>query len=74
LSFGFVGLSAGSHYAEPRVSMDGTELRAPIKPGLPGAPDMQSDATAHNNFRKCQELLAIARSHYCAHNTGVTFG
>jgi hypothetical protein len=32
LPFRFMGLSAGSHYAEPRVSIDGTELRAPIEP------------------------------------------
>lgn len=28
----FIGLPAGNHYAEPRVSIDGTELRAPIEP------------------------------------------
>lgn len=32
LPFRFVGLAAGNHYAEPRVSIDGTELRAPIEP------------------------------------------
>lgn len=32
LPFRFRGLAAGSHYAEPRVSADGTELRAPIEP------------------------------------------
>lgn len=32
LPFRFIGLTAGNHYAEPRVSMDGTELRAPIEP------------------------------------------
>lgn len=32
LPFRFVGLAAGSHPAEPRVSVDGTELRAPIEP------------------------------------------
>lgn len=32
LPFRFVGLAAGNHYAEPRVSADGTELRAPIEP------------------------------------------
>lgn len=34
LAFRFIGLAAGNHYAEPRVSMDGTELRAPIEPAL----------------------------------------
>ena len=32
LPFRFVGLPAGNHYAEPRVSIDGTELRAPMEP------------------------------------------
>lgn len=32
LPFRFVGMAAGNHYAEPRVSVDGTELRAPIEP------------------------------------------
>jgi hypothetical protein len=32
LKFRFVGLPAGSHFAEPRVSVDGLELRAPIEP------------------------------------------
>ena len=32
LPFRFIGLAAGSHYAEPRVSIDGKELRAPIEP------------------------------------------
>jgi hypothetical protein len=32
LPFRFIGLPAGSHHAEPRVSVDGTELRAPIEP------------------------------------------
>lgn len=32
LPFRFRGLAAGSHYAEPRVSVDGTELRAPLEP------------------------------------------
>lgn len=32
LPFRFVGLSAGTHHSEPRVSTDGTELRAPIEP------------------------------------------
>lgn len=32
LPFRFIGLSAGNHYHEPRVSIDGTELRAPIEP------------------------------------------
>ncbi len=32
LAFRFRGLAAGSHYAEPRVSVDATELRAPIEP------------------------------------------
>jgi hypothetical protein len=34
LAFRFVGIAAGNHYAEPRVSMDGTELRAPIEPAI----------------------------------------
>lgn len=32
LPFRFIGLPAGNHYAEPRVSVDGVELRAPIEP------------------------------------------
>lgn len=32
LPFRFRGLAAGSHYAEPRVSADATELRAPLEP------------------------------------------
>ncbi len=32
MPFRFVGLAAGSHHAEPRVSIDGTELRAPLEP------------------------------------------
>jgi len=32
LAFRFLGLKAGSHYAEPRVSVDAEELRAPIEP------------------------------------------
>lgn len=32
LAFRFMGLAAGSHYAEPRVSADAIELRAPIEP------------------------------------------
>lgn len=32
LPFRFIGLAAGNHHSEPRVSMDGTELRAPIEP------------------------------------------
>ncbi len=32
LPFRFLGLPAGSHYAEPRVSVDATELRAPLEP------------------------------------------
>lgn len=32
LPFRFIGLSAGNHFHEPRVSIDGTELRAPIEP------------------------------------------
>lgn len=34
LAFRFVGVPAGSHYAEPRVSVDGTELRAPLEPAV----------------------------------------
>lgn len=34
LPFRFVGLPAGTHYAEPRVSIDGTELRAPLEPAV----------------------------------------
>lgn len=30
--FRFIGLAAGNHHSEPRVSVDGTELRAPIEP------------------------------------------
>lgn len=32
LPFRFMGLAAGSHHSEPRVSVDATELRAPIEP------------------------------------------
>lgn len=32
LPFRFIGLAAGNHFAEPRVSVDGQELRAPIEP------------------------------------------
>ena len=32
LPFRFLGLGAGSHYAEPRVSVDALELRAPLEP------------------------------------------
>ena len=32
VSFRFVGLPAGNHHSEPRVSVDGIELRAPIEP------------------------------------------
>lgn len=32
LPFRFIGLPAGNHFAEPRVSMDGIELRAPLEP------------------------------------------
>lgn len=32
LPFRFLGVAAGNHYAEPRVSIDGAELRAPIEP------------------------------------------
>lgn len=32
LPFRFIGLPAGTHHSEPRVNLDGTELRAPIEP------------------------------------------
>lgn len=32
LPFRFVGIAAGNHHSEPRVSIDATELRAPIEP------------------------------------------
>lgn len=32
LAFRFIGVPAGNHYAEPRVSSDGLELRAPLEP------------------------------------------
>ncbi len=32
LPFRFIGLAAGSHPSEPRVSVDGIELRAPLEP------------------------------------------
>ncbi len=32
VAFRFIGLQAGNSHREPRVSIDGTELRAPIKP------------------------------------------
>ena len=34
LPFRFIGLSAGTHHSEPRVSIDGTELRAPLEPAI----------------------------------------
>lgn len=34
LQFRFVGLNAGSSHIEPRVSIDGTQLRAPIEPAV----------------------------------------
>lgn len=33
--FKFLGLPAGIHPTQPRVSLDGTELRIPIEPGTP---------------------------------------
>jgi len=32
LPFRFLGMQAGSHPSEPRVSVDGQELRAPLEP------------------------------------------
>lgn len=32
LPFRFIGVATGNHYSEPRVSIDGTELRAPLEP------------------------------------------
>ena len=32
LQFRFIGVPAGNHHSEPRVSVDGKELRAPIEP------------------------------------------
>lgn len=32
MQFRFIGLPAGAHHSEPRVSIDGTELRAPMEP------------------------------------------
>lgn len=32
LPFRFMGLAAGYHFAEPRVNVDATQLRAPIEP------------------------------------------
>lgn len=34
LPFRFIGVAAGNHYAEPRCSVDGLELRAPIEPAI----------------------------------------
>ena len=34
LPFRFIGLPAGNHFSEPRVSIDGQELRAPIEPAV----------------------------------------
>lgn len=34
VQFRFMGLPYGFHYGEPRLSADGTELRAPIEPAL----------------------------------------
>ena len=38
LPFRFLGLPFGSHHAEPRLSADSTELRAPIEPAY--APEL----------------------------------
>lgn len=46
LKFRFIGLAAGNHYAEPRVSVDGLELRAPIEP----AEHMKFQASASYTF------------------------
>lgn len=32
MPFRFIGLNAGNHHSEPRVSVDGCELRAPLEP------------------------------------------
>ena len=32
LPFRFMGLPAGHHFAEPRLSADGLEMRAPLEP------------------------------------------
>lgn len=32
LPFRFVGMAAGSHHSEPRVSVDGLQMRAPLEP------------------------------------------
>ena len=32
--FRWIGLAAGNHPSQPRVSIDGTELRAPLEPAL----------------------------------------
>lgn len=32
LAFRFTGVASGNHFFEPRVSIDGTELRAPLEP------------------------------------------
>lgn|GEM_PF-2088059 len=34
LAFRFIGLPAGNHFCEPRVSVDGLELRAPLEPAM----------------------------------------
>lgn len=34
LPFRFIGIAAGNNPFEPRVSIDGTELRAPLEPAL----------------------------------------
>lgn len=42
-AFRFLGLPAGSSFTHPTVSMDSTELRAPIEPE--GTPELQSHAS-----------------------------
>ena len=53
LPFRFIGLAAGNHYAEPRVSIDGTELRAPIEPAEHDVFQPQASYTMPPRNRQC---------------------
>lgn len=49
IAFRFIGLTAGNHFAEPRVSVDGTELRAPIEPATHEKFALQASYTFPSN-------------------------
>ena len=45
LGFRFVGIPAGNHHSEPRVSIDGLKLRAPIEPATHQKFQLRADYT-----------------------------